>query len=41
MRAAYLALAAAEPERFLVLDAALPVEELSVRIRSRVSALLG
>jgi dTMP kinase len=41
VRAAYLDLASAEPERFLVLDATLPVDELSVRIRSRVSALLG
>jgi dTMP kinase len=41
VRAAYLALAAAEPARFLVLDATLPVDELADRIRSRVSALLG
>jgi dTMP kinase len=41
VRAAYLELAAAEPERFLVLDATLPVDELAERIRSRVSALLG
>ncbi|HEY4226495.1 MAG TPA: dTMP kinase [Pseudolysinimonas sp.] len=41
VRDAYLALAAAEPERFLVLDATLPVEELATRIRSRVSAALA
>ena len=39
-RAAYLAMAAAEPERFLVLDATRPVEYLAAVIRSRVSALL-
>ena len=41
VRAAYLALAAAEPERFLVLDATLPVDQLHASIRDRVSALLG
>jgi dTMP kinase len=41
VRAAYLDLAAAEPERFLVLDATLPVEELAARIRDRVSDLLA
>jgi len=40
VRAAYLALAAAEPERFLVLDATRPVDELQRSIRDRVSALL-
>lgn len=40
VRDAYLALAAAEPERFLVLDATLPVDELAALIRARVSALL-
>jgi dTMP kinase len=40
VREAYLALAAAEPQRFLVLDATLPVEELAERIRIRVSELL-
>lgn len=40
VREAYLELAAAEPERFLVLDAARPVEELQQRIRDRVSELL-
>jgi dTMP kinase len=33
-------LAAAEPERFLVLDASLPVAELAALIRTRVGALL-
>ena len=41
VREGYLTLAAAEPERFLVLDAALPVDELAQRIRDRVSPLLG
>lgn len=41
VRAGYLTLAAAEPERFLVLDATLPVDELAARIRDRVSPLLG
>ena len=40
VREAYLALAAAEPERFLVLDATRPVEYLAASIRSRVSSLL-
>lgn len=40
VRAAYLVLAAAEPERFLVLDATRPVDELQASIRDRVSALL-
>jgi len=41
VRDAYLALAAAEPERFLVLDATRPVDELQQRIRDRVSELLS
>ncbi len=41
VRRAYLALADAEPERFLVLDATLPVDELQQGIRDRVSHLLG
>ena len=41
VRAAYLDLAAAEPERFPVLDATLLVDDLAERIRSRVSDLLG
>jgi dTMP kinase len=38
VRAAFLALAAAEPERFLVLDAALPADELAIAIRARVAS---
>lgn len=41
VRAAYLGLAAAEPERFLVVDAAQPVEAIALAIRERVGALLG
>ncbi len=41
VRTAYRALADAEPERFLVLDATRPVDELQASIRDRVSALLG
>jgi len=41
VRAAYLELAAAEPERFLVLDASRPPEELAAEIRARVSTLLA
>lgn len=40
VRSAYLELAAAEPERFLVLDASRPVDELAAAIRDRVSDLL-
>lgn len=40
VRAAFLALAAAEPDRFLVLDATLPPDELAARIRARVAPLL-
>jgi dTMP kinase len=40
VRAAYLELAAAEPERFLVLDATDDVESLASAIRERVGALL-
>ena len=40
VRTAFLALAADEPERFLVLDASLPVDELAADIRARVAALL-
>lgn len=40
VRHAFLALAAAEPERFLVLDASLPIAELAERIRARVAPLL-
>ncbi|MEJ1155069.1 dTMP kinase [Microbacterium marmarense] len=41
VRAAFLALAEAEPERFLVLDAALPASELAAVVRHRVSTLIG
>jgi dTMP kinase len=41
VRDAYLGLAAAEPERFLVLDATRPVDELAAAIRDRVSVLLA
>lgn len=41
VRKAYLALAVAEPTRFLVLDATRPVDELQASIRDRVSHLLG
>ena len=40
VRSAYLELAAAEPERFLVLDGSRPVDELAAAIRDRVSDLL-
>ena len=41
VRDAYLALAAAEPERFLVLDAAEAPDAIAERIRTRVAALLS
>jgi dTMP kinase len=41
VRAAYLALAAAEPERFLVLDAREPRESIAAAIRQRVLPLLA
>lgn len=41
VRQAFLALAAAEPGRFLVVDAAQPPEEIAAVIRARVSALLA
>jgi dTMP kinase len=40
VREAYLELALAEPDRFLVLDASFPVETLADSIRARVAALL-
>ncbi len=40
VRDGYLALAAAEPDRFLVLDAALPARELAERIRARVDKVI-
>ncbi|MET0163091.1 MAG: dTMP kinase [Microbacteriaceae bacterium] len=41
VRDAYLALAEAEPERFLVLDATLPPERLAAAIRDRVGRMLA
>jgi dTMP kinase len=41
VRSAYLALAAAEPERFVVLDATEPVDQIAASIRSRVVGLLA
>lgn len=38
VRAAYLGLAEAEPERFLVLDASRPVDEIAADIRARLDA---
>jgi dTMP kinase len=40
VRAAYLALAESEPGRFLVVDAARPVEEIAEVVRARVAQLL-
>jgi dTMP kinase len=40
VRAAFLDLASAEPERFLVLDATLPAAELADRMRARIEPLL-
>ncbi len=40
VREAFLELALAEPDRFLVLDASFPVETLAESIRARVAALL-
>ncbi|MFG6504448.1 dTMP kinase [Microbacterium sp. P05] len=40
VRSAFLSLAAAEPDRFLVLDAALPVTELAAAVRERIAPLL-
>jgi dTMP kinase len=41
VRISYLKLAAAEPQRFLVVDAAQNIDEMQAQIRSRVKALLG
>lgn len=41
VREVYLQLAAAEPERFLVLDATRPIGELAEAVRGRVSDLLA
>lgn len=41
VRRAFLDLAAAEPDRWLVIDAELSVEEMQQQIRARVASLLG
>ena len=41
VRAAYLDLAEAEPERFLVIDATLPIDDIAAAIRGRLEELLG
>jgi dTMP kinase len=41
VRAGFLTLAAAEPERFLVLDARQPVPLLAARVREAVASLIG
>jgi dTMP kinase len=41
VRTAYRELAEAEPERFLVLDATLSIDDIADRIRARVEELLG
>lgn len=40
VRKAFLELAAAEPARFLVIDASLPIDEIAAAIRERVGRLL-
>lgn len=40
VRAAYLAIAAAEPDRFLVIDARDPIETIAAAIQTRVAALV-
>lgn len=40
VRQAFLAIAAADPERFLVVDAALPIDEIAAAVRARVVSLL-
>jgi dTMP kinase len=40
VRGAYLEIAATEPARFLIVDAAQPVEEIAAAIRARVAGLL-
>ena len=41
VRSAFLELAAAEPDRFLVVNASLPIDEIAAVIRERVATLLG
>jgi dTMP kinase len=40
VRSAYLELAAAEPDRFLVVDASVSVEKMQTLIRERVAGLI-
>lgn len=40
VRAAYLELAAAEPDRFFTVDGTAPIEEIAAAVRDQVSALL-
>jgi dTMP kinase len=40
VRAGFLALAANEPQRFLVVDAAQDIDQIALVIRDRVGALL-
>jgi len=40
VREKYLELAAAEPARFTVIDATLPVEQIAATVRDHVSVLL-
>jgi dTMP kinase len=41
VRAGFLSLAASEPERFVVIDARLPVDEIAARVQRRVAAALS
>ena len=41
VRQGFLALAAAEPERWLVLDASLSVDQIAAKIRERVAGLIA
>jgi dTMP kinase len=41
VRSAFLAMAAADPDHYLVVDAGLPVDEIAGRVRDRVTPLLG
>jgi dTMP kinase len=41
VRKAFLGMAAADPDHYLVLDARLPVEEIAAAVRERVTPLLG
>ena len=41
VRSEFLALAAAEPQRFLVVDAARPVDDIAAEVRGRVATLLS